>query len=107
MQQMKKEFLYLKQGRMVVIEYEHEFVRLNRYTKNMFYTKNEMCDKFEWGLRDEVRALVAASECMSLAAMTVKAHKMKTIIRDKSRSSERGRMKCECLFFHLHQVLRS
>lgn len=44
---MKKEFMYIKQGIMSVMEYEHEFVKLSCYAKNIIQTEKEMCNKFE------------------------------------------------------------
>lgn len=46
-EQMKKDFLYLKQGRISILEYEHEFMWLNRYAKGMFLSEKDICDKFE------------------------------------------------------------
>lgn len=43
-------------------------------------------------MRDEIHTLIAGSECKSLATMIAKAHKMETIIQDKSRNFERERM---------------
>lgn len=55
----------------------------------MFQTENEICDKFERGLRDEIRALVTVTECKTLEVMKTKAHKMESIIRDRSEHFER------------------
>ncbi|KAA3461186.1 Hexaprenyldihydroxybenzoate methyltransferase, mitochondrial-like protein [Gossypium australe] len=81
---MQKDFLYLQQGTMYVIEYESEFLKLSRYATNMFQTEKEI---------DEICALVAASECNTLAEMIAKARKMETIIRDRSNNFERERIK--------------
>ncbi|KAA3483952.1 ATP-dependent zinc metalloprotease FtsH [Gossypium australe] len=82
-------------GRISMMEYKSEFVKLSCYAKNMFQTEKARCEKFELGLRDEIRALVAALDCQSLAAMTVKAYKMETIVQDRSRSFESERIKHE------------
>ncbi|KAA3459217.1 Hexaprenyldihydroxybenzoate methyltransferase, mitochondrial-like protein [Gossypium australe] len=81
-------------SRMSILEYEREFLRLSRYAKNMFPTEKEMCDKFKWwGLRDEIHAFVAAYECKTLVELTAKAHKMESIIKDRSKNFKKERMK--------------
>ncbi|KAA3484585.1 Protein MCM10 [Gossypium australe] len=45
--QKKKEFLELKQGNMVVSEYEWEFVWLSKYAREWVPTEADMCKRFE------------------------------------------------------------
>lgn len=92
---------------MFVMEYEREFLSLSRYAKNMFQTEKEMCDKFESELRDEIRALMEASECMTLATMATKVHKMEPIVKDKSKNFEKEKMKRGRSSPHIHRVLKS
>ena len=50
--QKRKEFLELKQGRMTVTEYEQKFVRLSRYARECVSTEAIMCKRFEDGLNE-------------------------------------------------------
>ena len=55
----RKEFLNLTQGSKTVLEYEAEFLRLSRYANGIVSTKYERSVRFEDGLRDELRVLIA------------------------------------------------
>ena len=44
--QKRKEFLELKQGNMIVTEYEREFVRLSKYAREYIPTEAKMCRRF-------------------------------------------------------------
>ncbi|CAL8152813.1 unnamed protein product [Prunus armeniaca] len=46
----KSEFLYLKQGSMLVAEYEHKFNELSRFAPELVATKEDRCRRFEGGL---------------------------------------------------------
>ncbi|KAA3480767.1 Protein MCM10 [Gossypium australe] len=54
--QKHKEFLKLKQGRVLVFEYEQEFVRLKKYARECVSTEAIMCKRFEDGLNEDIRA---------------------------------------------------
>ena len=55
----RREFLNLTQGDRSVAEYEAEFLRLSRYACGMVATEYERCIRFEDGLRDTLRVLLA------------------------------------------------
>ena len=55
----RKEFLNLVQGSKSVAEYESEFLRLSRYASGIVATEYEHSVRFEDGLRDELRVLIA------------------------------------------------
>ncbi|KAK5775312.1 hypothetical protein PVK06_043185 [Gossypium arboreum] len=55
----RKEFLNLTQGDKTVAEYEAEFLRLSRYASGIVATEYERSVRFEDGLRDELRILIA------------------------------------------------
>ena len=55
----RKAFLNLVQGNKSVSEYEAEFFRLSRYARGVVGTEQERCVRFEDGLRDELRILIA------------------------------------------------
>ena len=55
----RKEFLNLVQGSKSVAEYESEFLRLSGYASGIVATEYERSVRFEDGLRDELRVLIA------------------------------------------------
>ncbi|KAL5828107.1 hypothetical protein ACOSQ4_019904 [Xanthoceras sorbifolium] len=59
---MKKEFMNLKQRQMTVTEYEREFIKLSKYATEMVTTEENKCRRFEDGLNDYIRLQVAAFE---------------------------------------------
>lgn len=56
----RKEFLNLTQGGKTVAEYEAEFLRLSQYANGIVSTKYERSVRFEDGLRDKLRVLIAS-----------------------------------------------
>lgn len=42
MEERKREFIYLRQGRMILAEYERKFIRLSRYTRDYSYRGGKM-----------------------------------------------------------------
>ncbi|XP_021596629.1 uncharacterized protein LOC110603235 [Manihot esculenta] len=56
----RREFMYLRQGRMTVSEYEKDFIRLSKYAREMVPTEEARCKKFEQGLHNDIRVLLAA-----------------------------------------------
>ncbi|KAA3484675.1 Gag-Pol polyprotein [Gossypium australe] len=52
--QKRKEFLELKQGRMTVTEYEREFVKLSQYGREYVSSELIMCKRFEDGLNEDI-----------------------------------------------------
>ncbi|KAL5781458.1 hypothetical protein ACOSP7_006487 [Xanthoceras sorbifolium] len=59
---MKREFMNLKQRQMTVTEYEREFIKLSKYATEMVTTEENKCRRFEDGLNDYIRLQVAAFE---------------------------------------------
>ncbi|XP_017639931.1 uncharacterized protein LOC108481284 [Gossypium arboreum] len=62
MDQKRKEFLDLKQGHMMVTEYEREFVRLSKYAQECVSFKGKICRRFEDGLNEDIRSSVGVLE---------------------------------------------
>ncbi|XP_012480883.1 uncharacterized protein LOC105795771 [Gossypium raimondii] len=54
----RREFMNLTQGDRSVVEYEAEFLRLNRYARGMVTFECEKCVCFEDSLRDNLRVLI-------------------------------------------------
>ncbi|XP_012437270.1 uncharacterized protein LOC105763570 [Gossypium raimondii] len=65
----RREFLSLTQGNKTVAEYEAEFLRLSRYAHGIVATEYEHCVRFEDGLRDELRVLIALRRERDFAAL--------------------------------------
>ncbi|KAL5764427.1 hypothetical protein ACOSQ2_017021 [Xanthoceras sorbifolium] len=59
---MKREFMNLKQRQMTVTEYEREFIKLSKYATEMVMTEENKCRRFEYGLNDYIRLQIAAFE---------------------------------------------
>jgi len=55
----RKEFLNLTQGNKSMVEYEAKFLRLSRYARVMVARDYERCVRFEDGLRDSLKVLIA------------------------------------------------
>ncbi|XP_052486293.1 uncharacterized protein LOC105765935 [Gossypium raimondii] len=55
----RREFMNLMQGDRSLAEYEAEFLRLSRYAQGMVASEYEKCVRFEDGLRDKLRVLIA------------------------------------------------
>lgn len=89
---------------MVFIKYEHEFLRLIHYAKSMFQIEKEMCDKFKWGLRYEIRTLVATLSYTTLVAVTANVHNMESIFKYRSNNFEE-KSKEEDQVPRIHKVL--
>ncbi|KAA3488086.1 ATP-dependent zinc metalloprotease FtsH [Gossypium australe] len=69
----RKVFLNLVQGNKSVSEYEAKFLRLSRYARGIVATEHERCVRFEDGLRDELRMLVAPQREREFVVLVEKA----------------------------------
>ncbi|XP_065880121.1 uncharacterized protein [Euphorbia lathyris] len=58
----RREFLNLKQGKMSVAEYEVKFNQLSTYVSSLVATEKDKCRQFEEGLRYEIRSKITASD---------------------------------------------
>ncbi|KAA3470128.1 Gag-Pol polyprotein [Gossypium australe] len=81
--QKKKEFLELKQGRMTVTEYEREFVRLSKYARECVSTKAIMCKRFEDGLNEDIRLLVGILELREFVVLVERACNAEELAKEK------------------------
>ncbi|KAL5764451.1 hypothetical protein ACOSP7_016814 [Xanthoceras sorbifolium] len=75
---------------MTVTEYKREFVRLNKYARDMVATEADRCRRFEDGLNDYIRLQVTALEfedftrLVSAALNVERVKKEEQARRDKS-----------------------
>lgn len=49
-----REFLYLKQNNLTIVEYKREFVQLSKYFRELISLEADMCRKFEWALNEDI-----------------------------------------------------
>ncbi|KAI5339250.1 hypothetical protein L3X38_018522 [Prunus dulcis] len=72
----KSEFLYLKQGSMSVMEYEHKFNELSRFAPELVATEEDRCRRFEEGLWWEIQAVVTANIYPNMRALAQAAERV-------------------------------
>ncbi|XP_052489793.1 uncharacterized protein LOC128042483 [Gossypium raimondii] len=84
--QKRKEFLELKQGKMSVTEYEREFVRLSKYAREFVSTEANMCKRFEDGLNDDIRLSVGVLEIREFVVLVERACKVEDLLKEKEKS---------------------
>ncbi len=66
----------MKQGRMSVVEYEREFVRLSKYAQECVSTEAIMCKRFEEGLNKDIRLYVGILELKQFVVLVDRACKV-------------------------------
>ncbi|XP_016743140.1 uncharacterized protein [Gossypium hirsutum] len=93
----RKEFLNLTQGNKSVVEYVAEFLHLSRYARVMVATDYERCIRFEDGLRDSLRVLIAPQRERVFSELVEKARIAEEVKRAEllNREKERGKNKRE------------
>ena len=57
-----EEFINLTQGMMTIAEYEVKFDQLSRYTMHLVASEQDKCNKFEAGLRMEIKKGILAHD---------------------------------------------
>ena len=82
----RKEFLNLVQGSKSVAEYESEFLTLSRYASGIVATEYEHSVRFEDGLRDQHRVLIASQRERNFTALVEKA-KIAEEVKDTERQN--------------------
>ncbi|KAA3466768.1 Gag-Pol polyprotein [Gossypium australe] len=86
-----KEFLELKQGHMIVTEYEREFVRLSKYARECVSTKAIMCKRFEDVLNEDIRLLVGILELKEFVVLVERAYKAEELSKEKRKAEFEAR----------------
>ncbi|KAK5845957.1 hypothetical protein PVK06_002210 [Gossypium arboreum] len=89
--QKRKEFLELKQGRMTVSEYEYEFVRLSRYARECVADEVAMCKRFEEGLNGDLKLLVGILEIKEFVTLVERACKAEELGKEKKKAEFEAR----------------
>ncbi|KAA3473636.1 DNA/RNA polymerases superfamily protein [Gossypium australe] len=84
--QKRKEFLELNKGRMAVVEYECEFVRLSKYAQECVSTETILCKRFEDGLNEDIKLLVGILELKEFVVLVDRASKAEELSKEKRRA---------------------
>ena len=93
MDEKRREFLYLRQGRMTVSEYEKDFIRLSKYAREMVPTEEAKCKKFEQGLHNDIRVLLAAHPIREFSTLVNAALNIEKIKEEKQSWKHKGQQK--------------
>ncbi|KAI5312913.1 hypothetical protein L3X38_042087 [Prunus dulcis] len=68
-----EEFLQLKQGSMIVIEYEKKFIKLSKYCALLVADEKKKCQLFTRGLRPAIRDIVVSQRIVDYGVLVVSA----------------------------------
>ncbi|XP_021623882.2 uncharacterized protein LOC110623266 [Manihot esculenta] len=93
MDEKKREFLYLRQGRMTGSEYEKDFIRLSKYAREMVPTEEAKCKKFEQGLHNDIRVLLAAHSIKEFSTLVNAALNIEKIKEEEQSWRQKGQQK--------------
>ncbi|KAA3480844.1 Gag-Pol polyprotein [Gossypium australe] len=89
--QKRKEFLELKQGRMSVTEYEREFVRLSQYARECVSIEATMCKRFIEGLNEDIKLLVGILDINEFVVLVGRACKVEEPSKEKKKADSEVR----------------
>ncbi|KAA3473549.1 maturase K [Gossypium australe] len=81
--QKRKEFLELRQGKMSVTKYEREFVRLNKYARECVSTEAIMCKRFDYGIKEDIKLFVAVLELKEFVVLVDQTCKAEELVKEK------------------------
>ncbi|KAL5855345.1 hypothetical protein ACOSQ4_005147 [Xanthoceras sorbifolium] len=79
----KRDFVNLKQRQMSVTEYEREFNRLSKYATDMVLTEESRCRRFEDGLNNYIRLQVTALEIVDFTRLVSAALSVERVQTDE------------------------
>ncbi|KAA3473468.1 Sal-like protein 1 [Gossypium australe] len=79
------------QSRMIVSEYEREFVRLSQYARECVSSEAIMCKRFEDGLNEDIRLLVRILEVKEFIVLVDRACKAEALGKDKREAESEAR----------------
>ncbi|KAA3465805.1 DNA/RNA polymerases superfamily protein [Gossypium australe] len=82
----RKVFLELKQSRMMVTEYEYEFVRLRKYVWECVSTEAIMCKRFEDGLNEDIHLYVGVLKLKEFVVLVDRAYKVEELSKEKRKA---------------------
>ncbi|XP_052885244.1 uncharacterized protein LOC128293774 [Gossypium arboreum] len=91
MDQKRKEFLELKQGRMTVTQYGREFVRLSKYARECVSTEAIMYKRFEDGLNEYIQMFVGMLELKEFVVLVERACTARELAKEKRKAKSKAR----------------
>ncbi|KAA3470515.1 1-phosphatidylinositol-4,5-bisphosphate phosphodiesterase beta-2 [Gossypium australe] len=94
----RKAFLNLVQGNKSVAEYEAKFLRLSRYARGIVATDYERCVRFEDGLWDELRVLIAPQRERDFATLVEKAKIAEEVKHSERQNRDKDKGKNKRIF---------
>ena len=86
MDQKRKKFIEIKQGKITVTEYKGEFVRLNKYAWECVSTEAIMCKRFEDRLNEDIRMFAGMLELKEFVVLIEKACKAEELAKEKRKA---------------------
>ncbi|KAA3466862.1 Gag-Pol polyprotein [Gossypium australe] len=89
--QKRKKFLELKQGKMTVTEYEREFVRLSKYAQECVSSEAIMCKRFEDGLNEYIKLFISVLELKEFVVLVDRACKAEDLVKEKRKAEMESR----------------
>ncbi|KAA3470880.1 DNA/RNA polymerases superfamily protein [Gossypium australe] len=89
--QKRKEFLELKQGRMTMTDYEQEFVRLSKYARECVPIEAIMYKRFEDRLNKDIHSYVGVLELKEFVVLVDRACKAEELAKEKRRGEIESR----------------
>ncbi|GMJ10681.1 hypothetical protein HRI_004737300 [Hibiscus trionum] len=69
----KREFMALVQGSLTMSDYEVQFVRLSQYASELVRTEKECCERFRYGLVQDVKIYMLASDYADFDVLVARA----------------------------------
>ncbi|KAA3480304.1 Protein MCM10 [Gossypium australe] len=89
--QKHKEFLELKQGRMIVTEYKREFVWLSKYAPEYVSIEEIMSKRFVDELNEDIKLLVRILELKEFVVLVDRACKVDELSKEKKKADSEAR----------------
>ena len=86
LEQKRKEFLELKQGKMIVTKYERELFRLSNYARECLSTEAIMFKRFEDGLNDDIQLSVGVLEIKEFVILVERSCKAEELLKGKGKA---------------------
>lgn len=107
-----KDFLSLKQGDMIITEYERKFMKIAKYAMSYVVDEKEKSKRFKEGLRTTIRMPVTSStNWLTISRLVEAAMRVESTLAKEKKSSKEKRlgkepMQTKVASYSVHQVSR-
>ena len=91
MDQKKKEFGNLSQGKTTIDEYQRKFLELSHYAEDDVCTDARKQEKFREGLHPDIKLALVVHDCVDFAMLVSKASQIETGLTEYQESLKRTR----------------